>query len=49
MHAKTRIEVLASFKEFLKLIGKFDILQTDNGEFNNKEMKVSYITKILNI
>ena len=41
MHTKTGIEVLASFKEFLKLIGKPDILQTDNGgEFNNEEMKV---------
>ena len=41
MHTKTRIEVLASFKEFLKLIGKPDILQTDNGgEFNNEEMNV---------
>ena len=40
-HTKTGIEVLASFKEFLKLIGKPDILQTDNGgEFNNEEMKV---------
>ena len=41
MHTKTGIEVLTSFKEFLKLIGKPDILQTDNGrEFNNEEMKV---------
>ena len=50
MHAKTRIKVLALFKEFLKRIEKPDILQTDNGgEFNNEEMKVSYITKMLNI
>ena len=41
MHIKTGIEVLASFKEFLKLIGKPDILQSDNGgEYNNEEMKV---------
>ena len=41
MHAKTGIEVLTSFKEFLKLIGKPDKLQTDKGgEFNNEEMKV---------
>ena len=31
MHTKTGIEVLASFKEFLKHIGKLNILQTDNG------------------
>ena len=42
-HTKTEIEVLASFKEFLKLIGKPDTLQTDNGgEFNNEEMKVFF-------
>ena len=41
MHTKTGIEVLASFKEFLKLIGRPDILQTDNGgEFNNEEIRV---------
>ena len=41
MHTETGIEVLASFKEFLKLIGKPDILQTENGgELNNEEMKV---------
>ena len=41
MHTKTGIKVLAYFKEFLKLIGKPDLLQTDSGEeFNNKEMKV---------
>ena len=41
MHTKTRIEVLASFKKFLKLIRKPDIFQTENGgEFNNEEMKV---------
>ena len=50
MHTKTGIEVLASFKEFLKLLGKPDILQTDNGgEFNNEEMKVFLRTKRLNI
>ena len=41
MHTKTGIEVLASFKKFLKLIEKPDILQTDNGgEFNKEEMKI---------
>ena len=41
MHTKTGIEVLASFKEFLKLTGKPGILQTDNREeFNNEEIKV---------
>ena len=41
MHNKTGIKVLASFKDFLKLIGNPDILQTDNGgEFNNEEIKV---------
>ena len=41
MHTKTGIEAFASFKEFLKLIGKPDILQTDNGgKFNNEEMKI---------
>ena len=40
MHIKTGIEV-ASVKEFLKLIGNLDLLQTDNvREFNNEEMKV---------
>ena len=42
MHTKTEIEVLASFKEFLKLIGNPDILQTDNGgKFNNKRSTLS--------
>ena len=52
IHTKSGIEVLASFKEFLKLIGKPDILQTVNGgEFNNEEMKVflKKKTKRLNI
>ena len=41
MHTKTEIEEFASFKEFMKLIRKLDILQKDNGgEFNNEEMKV---------
>ena len=41
MHTKTGIDVFYFFKEFLKFIGKPDILQTDNGgEFNNEEMKV---------
>ena len=49
MHAKTGIEVLASFKEFLRLMGKPDILQTDNGrEFNNEEMKV-FLKKLVKI
>ena len=41
MFTKTGIEVFASFKEFLNLIEKPDILQTDDGgDFNNQEVKV---------
>ena len=37
MHTKTEIEVFASFKEFMNLIRKLNILQTDNGgELNNE-------------
>ena len=40
MQTKTGIEILASFKEFPKLIGKPNILQKNGGELNNQKMKV---------
>ena len=41
MHTKTRMEILASFKWLLKLIGMPDVLQTDNEEeLNNEEIKI---------